>query len=271
MRVALSVSALEARRLVRRRWFLWALAAGPVAAVLIALSALGEQGLAREDDLRQGAATLLLLGGLAVAAALGAAALNTDSDSGHFGALLGNGASRVGLVAGALLARVAGLVAVLVVWGLSAQGASVAVSLGGDADLALHTALMGIALLLTLTAAAAGSSVVNPAVSAIFGVSVFITAQAMVNLKAAADQDIIGTAGAGINGAYLISPRIPTSPLMEELQVRDATGPAVPRVDINGNEVLLQATGWQTAVWALGWCALLGLLAYLGMRRRPIA
>lgn len=262
--------ALEARRLARRRWFRLALAGGPVVVVLVALSVLGDEGLAREDGLSQGVATLLLLGGLTVAAALGGAALNTDSDSGHFGALLGNGASRVGLVAGALLARAAGLVAVLVVWGASAQGASLALSLGPDADLAVHTGLIGIALLLTLAAAAAGSSVVNPAASALFGLSVFVTAQAMMNLKAAADQGIIGTAGAGINGAYLVSPRIPTSPLMEQLQLRDATGPAVPRVDINGNEVLLAATGWQTAVWALAWCAMLAGLAYLGMRRRPI-
>ena len=50
----------------------------------------------------------------------------------------------------------------------------------------------------------------------------------------------------------------------------EGAAPAVPRVDINGNEVLLAASGWGTVAWTLLWCALFALLAYAGIRRRPI-
>jgi hypothetical protein len=266
-----TVAAVQLRRLTRRPWIAVAIAAGIVIAAVIAALAAGETGLAREDDVRQGAASLLLLGGLVVAAALGAGALNTDSDSGHFGMLMGGGAGRGAVVAGALSARAIALVVVIGAWGLALQAGSVAIGAGLDGDLAVHTILVGEALLLTMMAAAAASSVVGAVASALFALSVYLTAQAMMNLKAAADQDIIGTARAGINGAYVISPHIPTSPMLADLQERGAAGPAVPRVDINGNEVLLPASGWPTIAWTLVWVALLAGLAYAGMRRRPIA
>jgi hypothetical protein len=266
-----TVTGLQLRRMTRRRWIGVAIAAGVAVAALIAAFASGEAGLAREDEMRQGAASLLLLGGLLVAAILGATALNRDSDSGHFGMLMGGGISRSALVAGALAARTLVLVVVVGVWGLALQGASVAIGLGADGELAVHTLVVGEALLFTMIAAAAASSVVGAVASALFAVSVYLTAQAMMNLKAAADQDLIGTARSSINGAYYISPRVPTSPMLAELQERGAAGPAVPRVDINGNEVLLPASGWPTVAATLVWVAILAALAYAGMRRRPIA
>ena len=265
-----TLTSLQLRRMTRRRWIGVALAAGVLVAVLIAALATGETGQAREDEMRQGAASLLLLGGLLVAALLGGTALNRDSDSGHFGLLMGAGAGRPALVAAALAARTVALLAVIGAWGLALQGGSMAIGLGADGDLAVHTLLVGEALLLTMVAAAAASSVVGVVASALFALSIYLTAQAMMNLKAAADQDIIGTARAGINGAYYISPRIPTSPMLAELQERGAAGPAVPRVDINGNEVLLVSSGWPTIAWTLMWIGALAALAYAGMRRRPV-
>jgi hypothetical protein len=265
-----TLTSLQLRRMTRRRWIGVALAAGVLVAVLIAALATGETGQAREDEMRQGAASLLLLGGLLVAALLGGTALNRDSDSGHFGLLMGAGAGRPALVAAALAARTVALLAVIGAWGLALQGGSMAIGLGADGDLAVHTLLVGEALLLTMVAAAAASSVVGVVASALFALSIYLTAQAMMNLKAAADQDIIGTARAGINGAYYISPRIPTSPMLAELQERGAAGPAVPRVDINGNEVLLASSGWPTIAWTLMWIGALAALAYAGMRRRPV-
>lgn len=266
-----AVAALQLRRMARRPWIAIAVVAGLAIAVVIAAFAAGETGIAREDEMRQGAASLLLLGGLLVAAVLGGGALNTDSDSGHFGMLMGAGVGRPALVAGALAARTLVLIVVIGAWALALQGGSVAIGTGLDGDLAVHTLLVGEALLLTMVAAAAASSVVGAVPSALFALSVYLTAQAMMNLKAAADQDIIGTARSGINGAYVISPHIPTSPMLADLQARGAAGPAVPRVDINGNEVLLPASGWPTIAWTLVWVAGLAALAYAGMRRRPIA
>lgn len=271
MNGVMTVAAVQLHRLVRRQWIAVALLGGVLIAAAIAAVATGDEGLAREDQLRQGAATLLLLGGLAVAMLLGGAALNRDSDSGHIGLLMGAGASRAAVVAGTLVARTVVLAVIVVVWGAALQVGSAAIGLGFDGELAAHTALVGVALLMTLSAAGAASSVVGVAASALFGAVVYLTAQAMVNLKAAADQDIIGTAREGIAGAYFITPHVPTSQMIADLQMRDAAGPAIPRLDINGNEVLLQASGWQTVVTAIVWVAILGGLAYMGMRRRPIA
>lgn len=267
---AILVAALQARRIARRRWSSLVLVAGILLAGVAAAVAATHEGLERTDSLRQGSATLLLLGGLVVALGLGSPALNRDSDSGHFGALMGAGVNRGNLVAGALIGRTATLAAILAVWGIALQIGSVALGLGLDAQLAVHTLLVAEALLLTMLAAAAASSVVPPVAAGAFGLVVYITAQAMMNLKAAADQDYIGVARDGVNAAYYLMPHIPTSEMIAELQLRDAAGPAVPRVDINGNEVLLGASGWGTIAWTLAWCAVLGLLAYAGIRRRPI-
>ena len=236
---ALTVAALQVRRISRRRWSSFVLVAGVVLAAVAAGVAATHEGLERTDSLRQGSATLLLLGGLVAALALGSPALNRDSDSGHFGALMGAGVGRTG-------------------------------GLGLDSQLAVHTLLVAEALLLTMLAAAAASSVVPPVAAGAFGLVVYVTAQAMMNLKAAADQDYIGVARQSIDAVYYLMPHIPTSQMLADLQLRGEAGPAVPRVDINGNEVLLAASGWGTVAWTLLWCALFALLAYAGIRRRPI-
>jgi hypothetical protein len=266
----LALVAAQLARLARRRWVQVALAAGVALAVVAALTAIGSEGVAREDELRRAAAALLLLGGLALAIALGSATLNLDAESGHLGLLAGAGASRPQLAAGAVGARIAVLAAALVAWGVVLQAGSLALGLGLDGPLAVHTLAVAVGLLLALLACAAASSVVGPAAAGAFGVSLYVLAQAAVNLKAAADQGLIGTADAGVKLLYHIAPRTITSPMIADLQLRDAAGAAAPRVEINDNTVIVPASGWDSVAWTLAWCILLALACAAGLRRRPL-
>lgn len=268
---ALAVGSLGLLRLSRRRWVLIALTAGVAIAVMCALVAIGSHGQAREDEFRRAAAALLLLGGLAFAVGLGSAALNTDAESGHFGMLHGAGASRPQIATGAVGARVAVLALAVLGWGVILQIGSAALGLGLDGPLAVHTLAVAEGLLLTLLACSAASSVVGPLAAGAFGVALYVTAQAAVNLKAAADQALIGTADAGVNLLYYVAPRTITSPMLAELQLRDAAGAAAPRVEINGNTVIIPASGWDSVAWTLAWCVLLGLACAAGLRRRPLS
>jgi hypothetical protein len=270
VRNAFTLGSVGLLRLSRRRWVLVALAAGLALAVVCALVAIGADGQAREDEFRRAAAALLLLGGLALAIALGSAALNTDSASGHLGMLHGAGASRPQLAAGAVGARVAVLAVALIAWGVVLQIGSAALGLGLDGPLAVHTLAVAVGLLLTLIACAAASSVVGPLAAGAFGVVLYVTAQAAVNLKAAADQGLIGTADAGVELLYHVAPRTITSPMLAELQLRDAAGAAAPRVEINDNTVIIPESGWNSVVWTLAWCALLAIACAAGLRRRPL-
>lgn len=271
MRNVLTVAAAALARLARRRWVLLALGLGVALAVACALVAIGASGQAREDEFRRAAAALLLLGGLALAVALGTAALNADAESGHLGFMAGAGASRPQLAAGAVGARVALLAAALALWGVALQVGSVALGLGLDGPLAVHALAVGEGLLLALLACAAASSVVGPLAAGAFGVALYVTAQAAVNLKAAADQALVGTADAGVELLYRVAPRTITSPMLADLQLRDAAGAAAPRVEINDNTVIIPASGWDSIVWTLVWCALLAVACAAGLRRRPLA
>lgn len=261
---------LQLLRISRRSWVQVGVAAGVALALVAVAVAATHDGGVREDTLRRGAAALLLLGGLALALGLGAAALNLDAETGHFGALTGAGASRPELVAGALGARLIVLLAAGAAWGVALQAGSLVLGLGLDGPLAVHTLAVGEGLVMAMLAAAAASSVVGPAAAGIFGGSVYVVAQAAVNLKAAADQGLIGTADVVVRILYYIAPRTVTSPMIAELQLRNAAGAAAPRVEINQNTVLVPAAGWDTVVWTLAWCVLLGLLCAAGLRRRPL-
>jgi hypothetical protein len=271
MTAAAVLSGLELRRLARRRWVQAAVAAGVAAAVAVPLTAIGDEGLAREDALRRGAASLLLLGGLALAVALGSGALNRDAERGHFGMLLGAGASRGRLVAISLTGRLVVLAAAITAWTVIVQIGSAALGLGLDGPLAVHALAVAEGLALALLASAAASAVVAPAPSGLFGLGVYVLAQAAVNLKAAADQGLIGTADTLVRTLYAIGPRAVTSPMIADLQARDVAGPAAPRVEINQNTVVVPAAEWDTVVWTLVWCALLAFLCVAGLRRRPVS
>ncbi len=261
---------LQALRLTRRRWIQVGVVAGIALALVAAAVAATHEGSVREDTLRRGAAALLLLGGLALALALGSAALNVNAETGHFGALVGSGASRPELVAGAVGARLMLLLGAGAAWALVLQAGSLALGLGLDGPLAVHSLAVGLGLVVALMAAAAASSIVGPAAAAIFGGSVYVAAQAVVNLKAAADQGLIGTADTLVRTLYYIVPRTITSPMIAELQLRNAAGAAAPRVEINQNTVLVPASGWDSVAWTLAWCVLLALLCAAGLRRRPL-
>ena len=241
-----------------------------MAVVVIAAAAAADSGLEREDALRSDGAALLLLGGLVAAVGLGAGALNRDAAAGHLGLLVGSGASRREVAAAALLARVVALAAIVAAWGVALQVGSLALGLGLDGPLAVHTLAASVGLLLTLLAAGAASSVVGPVAAGAFGLVVFIAAQAAVNLKAAADQDLIGTADAAVSAVYYVVPRAIVSPMISELQGRDVGGPAAPSLEINDNLVLVPASGWGSVVWTLAWCALLAIACVAGLRRRPL-
>jgi hypothetical protein len=258
-------------RLSRRPWLQAAAGAGIVAAAVVAAVAAADSGLAREDTLRSGGASLLLLGGLVVAVPLGAGALNRDAASGHLGLLVGSGASRAEVAAAACGARIAALAAIVGAWALALQGGSLALGLGLDGPLAVHSLAVAVSLLLTLLAAAAASSVVGPIAAGAFGLVVFVAAQAAVNLKAAADQDLIGTADAAVSALYYLAPHAIVSPMISELQGRDQGGPAAPSLEINDNLVLVPASGWGSVVWTLAWCALLAIACAAGLRRRPLS
>jgi hypothetical protein len=246
------------------------LGAGLLAVVVIAATAAAETGLDRSDEFRSGAAALLLLGGLAAAVPLGSAALNRDAAGGHLGLLVGSGASRREVAGAALAARVAVLAVIVAAWGVALQVASLALGLGLDGALAVHTLAASVGLLLTLLAAAAASSIVGPVAAGAFGLVVFVAAQAAVNLKAAADQDLIGTAAEAVTAVYYIVPRAIVSPMISELQGRDVGGPAAPSLEINDNLVLVPASGWGSVLWTLAWCALLAVACVSGLRRRPL-
>ena len=270
MRAIAALVAIALHRLARRRWIQVAVAAGAALAVVAALVAATHDGMVREDTLRRGGAALLLLGGLALALGLGSAALNLDAATGHFGMLTGSGASRPQLVAGAVGARLIILLATGTLWGVILQAGSIALGLGLDGPLAVHALAVGEGLVLAMLAAAAASSVVAPAAAGLFGGSVYVVAQAAVNLKAAADQGLIGTADGIVRALYHVFPRTVTSPMIAELQLRNAAGAAAPRVEINDNTVFVPAAGWDTVLWTLAWCILLAVLCAAGLRRRPL-
>jgi hypothetical protein len=134
----------------------------------------------------------------------------------------------------------------------------------------VHTLAVGEGLVLAMIACAAASSVVGPAAAGLFGGGIYVLAQAVVNLRAASTQGLIGTADTGVDLLYYIAPRAVTSPMLAELQLRNAAGAAAPRVEINGNTVFVHAAGWDTVVWTLAWCVLLALVCAAGLRRRPL-
>lgn len=175
------------------------------------------------------------------------------------------------MTAGVLVARLAALLGMLALWGFGLEAASAALGLGLDGPLAVHALAVAVGLALTLLAAAAASTAVGPAPAGAFGAAVYVLAQAAVNLKAAADQGLIGTAADAVRTLYYVGPRTLTSPMIAELQARDAAGPAAPRVEINQNVVIVPAAGWGSVAWTLAWCLLLGALCAVGLRRRPLA
>lgn len=258
------------RRLARRRWLSAAVATGALVVAVVAGLAAGGATATERDDLRAGVAGLLVLGGLIVALGLGAAALNRDAERGYLGLLAATGVGRPRVVLESLAGRLVALAAVLAVWAVAAQIASLALGLGLDGPLLVHTFAMVELLALGLLAAAAASAVVGQVASFITGAAVAVIAQAVVNLKAAADDGVIGTAEGPIRAFYAVLPRAITSPMISDLQARDVAGVAAPQIDINGNIVIVPPSGLASVLVTLVWLGIFALLAVAGFRRRTL-
>ncbi len=261
----------ESAALTRRSWYLGVVAAGALAAVLVAVVAAGHDGRVRDDSFRSGSASLLLIGGLTLAVALGATAISRGAESGHLGLLVGSGAPRAEVALGRVIARLVALALALAVWLVALEVAGAAIGRGADGPLAVHVAATGATNAIVLLAAAATSTVLGPTVAAIVGLMAHVTAQAVVNLQAAADQGRLGAWSRLANVAYNLLPRAVLSPMIVELQNRGQGGPAAPQFEINQIVIPLSAAGLGTVLWTIFWCALLAFLCVNGMRRRTLS
>lgn len=260
----------ELTRLTRARWVGLIVAAGLVWAAIAALVADGNASQAITDDLRASAASLFLVGGLSLALPLGATTIFTGGASGGLGLLVGSGAGRTELTVARVAARAIVLIGAFGVWLLGLQGASLVRGLGWDGPLAVHAAASVENHMLLLLAAAATSTVLGPAIATIVGLIVHVTAQAVVNLEAAADLGRLGASTRLAHVLYNLFPRWVASPMVVELQNRGAGGPAAPRFEINNLAIPLPAAGLTTVLWTLFWCGVFLMLCIGGMRRRTL-
>jgi hypothetical protein len=268
---ALELLRVELKVLARRRWVDGAALAGVVWIAIATVVAAGESGHARLDTLEVNAASLMLIGGLAVALCLGGGAFSRDASSGYLGLLVAAGAtpSRIGFVR--LAARVLVMIAVFVIWGVAMQIAAVAIGHGVDGSLAVHVTTWFLNGALVLCASAALASVIGPFAAGVFGFIVFFWAVSVVNIKADLDQGAISrSSGSFVNSVYGISPRAIVSPMLESLQRRGAAGPAAPDININGLTVTVPASRPIDVVWTLAWTLIFASLAVYGVRRRQL-
>jgi hypothetical protein len=262
---------IDLRVLARRLWVQMTTLAGLVIIAIVAIFAAGDSGQAQIDALRSDSASLLLIGGLVVAVGLGGGAFSRDASSGYLGLLVGSGAtpSRVGAIR--ITARILALAAIFAIWGVSMQLASLAIGRGFDGALAVHTLAALENAGLVLCASAALASVIGPIAAGVFGIMVFITAQAVVNLKADLDQGAIERSSRSfIDPVYSVLPRAIVSPMIAELQHRSDAGPAAPTININGLTVYVPASHLSDVLWTLLWTLIFAGLATYGVRRRQL-
>jgi hypothetical protein len=262
---------IDLRTLVRRRWVLGATLAGLVFLAIVAVIAAGQSGQTRADTLQSNGASLVLIGGLVVAVGLGGGAFSRDASSGYLGLLVGSGAtpSRVGAVR--LIARLVAMVGIFAIWGIGMQLASLALGRGLDGALAVHTLAWVVNCALVLCASAALASVIGPVAAGVFGLMVFVCAQAVVNLKADLDQGAISRASQSfVDSVYSVLPRAIVSPMLEDLQRRGHAGPAAPDININGLMVVVPASRLIDLLWTLLWILIFAALATYGVRRRQL-
>jgi hypothetical protein len=255
----------------RRPWFLAAAALGLVGVAVSGAVAASRPAGDRADAYRAGGASTLLIVGLVVAIGLGATAVQRDAASGWLGLLVGAGARRGRLAVARALGRVALLLATVAVWGVALQVGSAALGRGLDGPLAVHTCAMAENLTLALLAAAALAPIFGPIVCGVFALVVVAASQAFVNLKAAADQSVIGAVTKpAVNAGYYLLPRAVGSPMIVALQARGEAGPAAPRLEVNGALVHVPAADVATVVWTLLWCGLFLAVLVAGLRRRAL-
>jgi ABC-type transport system involved in multi-copper enzyme maturation permease subunit len=255
----------------RRPWLISLTGLGVVVVALVAALAARSDGAERIDDLRSGVAAVLLYGGLAASCALGATVVNRPIASGYAALLVATGARRDAIVVAAIAARTSALLVIMALWGVAAELASLALGAGFDGGMAVHTAAMAETMVLALAGAALASAAFAPFAAGVVALMIHITAQAVVNLKAAVDAgSIADTAASTVRAAYAFLPRVVTSPMISDLQARDEAALAAPRFQINDAVIVVPAAGWQTVLWAMVWTAIFAALTVLAFRRRPL-
>lgn len=272
MSAALVIGRTEARGISRRRWFVAALVIGAAIIVAGAVLAGGREGLEALDTMRSWAAAVYLVGGLAVAATLGASAVNRDADGGWVGMQVATGTPRATVLLARIAGRLAALVATFAVWMAVAAIASAAIGQGGDGTLFVHGLAMFENMVLVLVTAALCSVALGPVASGIVAAFFYVSCLSLANLMAASNAEVIGTAWTGlITTLYLVFPRAITSPMLSEMQARGAAGVAGAQLEINGNVVLVPASSWLTVLWTLAWCGVLAWAAAVAFRRRALS
>lgn len=266
------IGRVEARGLARRHWPAIVLVAGIAVIIAGAIIAATRSGMAQADTFRSWTAAVYLIGGLALAMGLGASAVNRDADGGWVGLQVCTGTPRVQVALGRVAGRIAVLISCFIAWAVGAIIVGAIMGLGFDAAL-LATAFAMLVNMILVTAVAAFASVaLGPIASGTVGLLIFIFAQASVNLAAATDAGVIGTAWSPlIQVIYAVFPRAIVSPMLSAMQAQGTAGVAAPQFEINGNIVTIPAASLPTVVWTLLWCALLVAGTAGAMRRRALS
>jgi ABC-type transport system involved in multi-copper enzyme maturation permease subunit len=269
---ALVIARIEARGISRRRWAIAVIAVGAALIVAGAIVAAGRDGLAAVDTMRSWTGGVELVVGLVLASALGASTVNRDGDAGWVGMQVTTGTPRGTVALGRVLGRVAVLVVAFAIWILIAVIASAAIGQGGDGMLFVHGLAMLENMLLVLTAAALCSVALGPIASGVVAVFFYVSCLSLVNLAAAADANVIGTAWSPlIKTFYFLFPRSITSPMLSEMQGAGTAGVAGAQLEINGNIVIVPVASWATVIWTLLWCVLLVAGTAAGLRKRALS
>lgn len=255
-------------REVRRRWFIGVVVAGFVASLIVVISAKTASEI--DDTFRSGGASVLLLGGLVAALGLGSTAFWRDIQSGSLGLATATGTARGVVASSRAVSRLLMLAGVLAVWTITLVGGAVVAGLGLYGPFVTHALAEYVTLAITLLATAAASTVLGPWVAAIIGLMMHITAQATVNLSAAADVGRLGSANRLAHVAYNMLPHTIVSPMIAEMQNRDAGGPAAPQFEINSVPVPIHASTIGSVFWTIAWCGFLAWLCFVGIRRRNL-
>jgi hypothetical protein len=263
--------AIDLRILARRLWIQVAVVAGIAWVAIAALVAAGHSGPTRIDTLESNSASLLLIGGLIVAVGLGGGAFSRDASSGYLGLLVGSGATPSQVGGLRIATRLVALVIVLGIWGVAMQLASAALGHGMHGPLMVHTGAWALNCALVLCASAALASVIGPVAAGVFGLMVFVAAQAVVNLKADLDQGAISRGSQTfVDSVHSVLPRAIVSPMIESLQRHGRAGPAAPDININGLTVVVPASRPIDVFWTALWIAIFAGLATYGVRRRQL-
>jgi hypothetical protein len=272
MNPVLVIARVEARGIGRRRWALAVIGIGVLLIIAGAIVAASRDGLAAVDTMRSWTAGVELVVGLALAASLGASTVNRDGDAGWGGRQVTTGTARGTVAVGRVLGRLAVLVAAFAIWILIAVIASAIIGQGGDWALFVNGLAMLENMTLVLTAAAICSVALGPVASGVVAVFFYVSCLSLVNLAAASDANVIGTAWTPlIKAFYFVFPRSITSPMLSEMQAAGTAGVAGAQLEINGNIVIVPAASWGTVIWTLLWCVLLVLGTAGGLRKRALS